>query len=229
MNTPVTGLGNTYINQLIKPYTDAIDTIDNLDVFMQWVEQIIPEDLEKITSIDLVEAKYNFIYYLKTELFAYICEVKNWAFDGFVDADAKIVTPWNLSRYRNEKLARLLGPATNELPVTVVVGDKAFQHMMSEELALGILLSVDDRAQLFMYNIPLTSDFLSASYEDPLLFYPERASYKAFIINRNYWFTSPDLIQGIKTGSEWFGEDPHAIVSELTLINDNDTETPITF
>ena len=48
----------------------------------------------------------------------------------------------------------------------------------------------------------------------------------SLINDKEYWSTTHDLIQCITTGSEWFGGDPHAIVSELTLINNGDTETP---
>lgn len=229
MNTQEASLGNAYVDQLIEPYTNAMNTIDDLNIFREWITQIVPEDVNRIITNDLDESKHNFVYHLKMQLLGHIAEAKDLPLDRFLDLDASSVSPWDLARYRNEELIRLFGAATNELPVTVVVGDSSYQHMMSEELAVGILLAVNNRAQLFMYNIPISLDIIAENYSDPDFLLPAKALYKVTIATTEYWFTTPDLIQGIKTGADWFGEDPHDMVEELELINDDETTTPITF
>lgn len=225
----MTNVVNIYLDHLIQPYMDVMADIHDKNTFLEWVKQVIIEDdiyyiffgglPENNTSIN--DLFGYFITFIKRQLLVFVSEK--------VQSDTPTV--WDLAYYRDEGgiLTRLFGPGTNQLPVDVTFYNNVYQHMMTEEMALGILLALTDyhQIQLSFFGNNIYYNDLNGKYSFNGLYYGN-STYVAWILDDEYYFNTPDLIQGIITGSDWTNSDPHGIATELFIVEGN-ARVPIIF
>lgn len=111
-------------------------------------------------------------------------------------------TAWDLAYFRDEEgvLTRLFGPGTRYLPVDVTIYNNKYQHMMTEEMTLGILLGIHGthQIQLSLFGNNIYREDLTQKY----LFCVGNHNYYAWITTMNIVSILPIFIQGIITGCE---------------------------
>jgi hypothetical protein len=162
----------------------------------------------------------------------------------------RTVLPWDVQRVfglgHGKELANALGITINDvtLPVTVTIGNKVFTHMLSDELAFGLLLfsfvtNIDFHINIF--GAPFTKDYFNVNNEQKKYsrFYvvDEDEDFRDFSVkigNVTYTFSSPDFMKGFATGALWCGVDHHQYWSELVNYkedpeNEDRVTIPITF
>lgn len=225
-------ISDAYVKILIQPYVDVMDTINDMEVFRTWVGQIFPEDVDDIVVDNIETAKSYFITHLLLELRYVIVERKRFPPERFLIKSFEDVTPWDIASIRDTDSTRIFGETQDKIPVTVVLNGNVFEHLMTEELAYGILLSTDDKVQLYIHGIPLSIESFQnkflAEFQVENLFIPKTVAFEAIINNEHYIFSSPDFIQGIITGAGWMGYDPHTNFQSLSMIQGNHL-VPINF
>jgi len=218
-----------YLDALVAPYVNVMKNIYDTQTFYDWVIQIIPEDdynfgeIENKLALDLQTQKDNFIKLLKDKLISSIDYHEGM---GLKAAD---FTPWELGRFRDEETTRLFGPASiGPLPVIVILNNQPSEIPISEEFAAGLGIGLAGYIPLYMYGVPLDINHLSGKFsaDNPYLDTP---LYHTKINGTDYYFTSPDFVQGAITASNWLGLDAKKAITELYSINDDGTETLLDF
>lgn len=236
-----------YMNFLLKPYAGALEQINVNDgaaafvTFKNWISltfsekykqqllNILTEDnelviglLDTVNTLFYIDAiKALILAYLGNSLINYIKQ----------QIDGEIITPWDLIEYRNDDLIEIFGMSANKLPIIVVINSKMYEYSLTEEFVLGLLISLNDNNNvtlLFMGNILMLSLLLSRYIERK----NKKYQYEITIINSpnyNIYFNTPELIQGILTGSQWLNIDYHNIVENLTMINEKGDEIMLEF
>lgn len=206
-------LVSAYVTVLAQPYVDALTAATTIESVVEWLPAVVPERANEIVAVlaelpNVEVAKSAAVSWLQNLLLEYAEEKEAVTVDE--------LTPWDLAVHRDEMLTRLFGPATTELPITVVVGPNGYAHNMTEELAYGLVVGLQGHPEigLFFNNVPLTPDnFDLKNKEIP-------GKYRVMVDNKEYHFNTPDFIQGIKTAAEWTGRKAQEVATNLTDMKD---------
>jgi hypothetical protein len=255
---------DSYINHLLEPYTVIMNEIQTVNMIKQWIMQIIPDYINSINFTDLEAAKCSFINQMvkilitdfnknskgfqQKQLDLYEnnlkqqCKSNSWSMENL----DPLISPWALARYRNRETSNIFGPTTEELMVIVDINGEQFEHLMSEDLVMGLSYSIGKFPyfKLFLYGSELTFDFLSSmthrsynpidspylAYFNPHFLCPNLSPLSNHDIKEyNVHFSSPEFIQGVLTGGMWTYRNPHKIVDKLFMKDIGGTETLMTF
>lgn len=133
--------------------------------------------------------------------------------------EALTLTPWDLALGigQNIFLTEIIPFKFHQeqLPVNVVVNGNAFTHLMTMDVAMGLLLVSQTAGvdfEMSMYGAPLAyfigdQDDVYSRYED----YATEGELRIRMVGdeRWYYFFDTDFLRGIKTGAEWLGVDHH--------------------
>ena len=194
-----------YLRILLKPYHDAIAVAESLIDLITWVPQVIPEMAQQInpaieTAANVTEGK---LIILQTLGYLLVSE------------NNPTPTPWDIAGYRNDISLRLFGGATNTVPIIVTNGPNSFRHEMTEELAYGIIVGLE-QTQWFTLSIDdavldeeaFHDKFTNANRPDIVFI--------ALANSKWIYFMTPDFVQGVITStSTWTQRDPHVVITEL--------------
>lgn len=207
-----------YVNSLLQPYRDALAAATTVDAILQWIPAVVPEVSEQIipvvsTIVDVEAAKVFTIGTFKSMLVRGVIDV--------IHSDIDDLTPWDLAENRNKMLIRLFGADAQQLPITVVVVDKAYAHVLSEEFAYGLSVGLSGVPGfgLFLNTSQITPDVFAGKYNNLAARQSDLAArYSATIGDINYQFRTPDFVQGIQTAAQWRGVNAHTLITKLSQL-----------
>lgn len=200
-----------FLRHLLQPYHDALEHADSIESLTGWIPAILPESAEEINNT-ISDMEVNDA---KNYILASLASVLG-------DPNDTSLTPWDISRNRNELSLRLFGEPSDTVPVTVVTHNGSYIHEMTQELANGILKAIS--------TTPGFSFYVNDGELDHSIFVPkEHGKYSFSISGQQFFFDTIDFAQGAITGILWIEADPHTIITELSEINDDGTITPLEF
>jgi len=153
------------------------------------------------------------------------------------------LTPWDI--YKAVLRCEGTEIGNRGLPVQVTIDNKVYEHLLSMDMAMGILLFskvVQRDLHMTMYGKPLTyfnpdeddiyvrGMLVDVACPDSLLYH--RMRHREFVMegeyqiqmvgsDRKYTFRGDEFLQGIKTAAAWLGLDHHEYWT--SLIDHNDT------
>jgi len=205
----------SYVHMMVKSYEDALISINRLQLLHQWIKLNFQgknsSNLQNIINKEesLSAAKKVIIKYIRDEL---IIEAKKRG-----TLAEKLLTPWDFAISRNEMLINLFGLPSNTIPVTVIVGNNKYMHMLSQDFTFGLLaiLNNNPQYQFLINDIPLTFLDLKDRY-----LYKEKCAYKyrATLFSGDFIFNSADVIQGAITAAKWSNLNPHTLIKNFVGI-----------
>jgi hypothetical protein len=226
----------TYIQGLLKPYAEAIETAQDTSSIEQWVPLAFPAGLaaEALTKMRASSVENSdIVNTAKTSVIeSIVSEILETAANDGISSNATIVLPWDVQTgiSNDEELSRVTGITIDNktLPVTITLRNKFFTHSLTKEFTLGLLLfslRTNFDFQVTISNTPFTTDYIVDNnqlnkYSGYTLH--DQDSMRNFTVNIKditYTFDTPDLMQGFATGAMWAGVDHHDYWSELTQFN----------
>lgn len=240
-------ISRIYVYDLLQPYKNVLDTINTndlntiIELLNNWITLILPSnysnDLQgKIRNIinnskEIVDSTV-VTEQIKTTILDYIINI----LIGYAEEYARdiYVTPWDLSKYRNELLINLFGGINNKINITVITPNNIYNHLLTEEFTYGLLigLSYNPNFQVLYKNVIITHNSLDERYRDDGYIRPHYGALIHLTNGQNFTisFDTPDVIQGIVTACQWIKYDPHLIITDLNEFNDTgDTQIFLDF
>jgi hypothetical protein len=254
----------SYIQSLLRPYAEAIEMATDVEGIQAWIPQVFPGELGShvlhkmntdVKEVDkLVAAKNSVIEYLMSMILELASrDVKS--------SNDETVLPWDIQRAigEDEELAPLFGitRSDNQLPVSVVVNEQVFTHMLTMEFTIGLLLfstkNVSDHDFFItMFDAPLTSEYLYPTSDDQVSEHFHRfdyapvpndiygaefsaavastgAKFSVEVAGTQYGFNTTDFMQGFATGAQWIEVDHHAYWKNLLSYSPTGEATAISF
>lgn len=237
-----------YLQQLLAPYNDALESVPNVPVFIDWIPQVIPEVLAKYILSEVVKAifknnpevedfggnKPEYIQLAIRSFFEYLITICLDYSSNLVIGSDKIITPWDLQNVivHDEELSKVFGLSnSNTLPVNITIQNQIFTYDISLELLTGIYVFVllqEQPWQFFVFGQPFTIDFTNP---DEYILHATNTThtqtdsallYSIDIGDTKYTFDTPEFIQGILTASQWFNVDPHQYAKNLISLDGED-------
>lgn len=246
-----------YIQELIRPYAEAISAADFAGI-EQWlplsfhgmaegmkmsVDTAITKMLSDNPTAGKDEtARETVVLYIISEL---VDKASKYAME---QSDATVM-PWDVQAIisQNPELSKVFGitPDQVQLPIEVVIGPQKFIHQVTLEFTAGLLLFSDKTVGnrdfgVTMFGVPLTSEYMVLTEEmhDASQYNrfinPDRKSYQYVLTlgpNLNegeHTFNTPDFMQGFVTGAMWSGVDHHTYWKDLSKITFAEDGTTIT-
>jgi len=212
----------TYIQAIMAPYLEVIAPVNDDQSIIDWIPLAMPGDLAKharseidgaisdamkekdIAQLSQPEqalirsqaAKDAFVKYLVTE----ILELANHHITN--------VLPWDVqtSIGDDEELSEMLKipKGSQHMQVDVMIGGNSYSHMMTRDLASGLMLfSLISGADfgLSMFGTLYPKDFIVLERYTRII--PGVNS--IMIGDVRYYFTGTDFMQGFNTGAQWTG------------------------
>lgn len=194
---------------LVIPIADKLYKYkdNNFEYFSQQIKKKLPDNFELFINLSMTD----FIEAIVNKLFATI-------------GDNKTITPWTIEKAKQQaQLTNLLGEVRKELSIMVVTDEaQQYQHFMSEELAYGILITLDESSNITLYTeesfnltnenpIPLALEYLDNNF----MINNNQRIFTAMINNQLRTFDTPTVIQGIITGARWTNQDPHNFIKNI--------------
>lgn len=227
----------SYMNILLKPYAEALNQIninDGAGIFVilkQWINRNIPDEYkpdllnvldnnnELVVGLLSAPEPYFFINAIKSQILA----VLGYLLIDYINKNINynIITPWDLAKYRNTGLIKLFGNPIDKLSIILRINGEDYQNDSSEEYILGLLLTFQNYFDIYNVHILFMNDEIGL--QSLLNKYITNGNYYADIStvpDYKIYFNSIDFIQGITTGSNMLGIDPHTIITSLYIIND---------
>ena len=199
--TPMT---QSHLNHMILPLIESINNAQSVDVLIQWVSSVLPGNEEVIASLnttqDVNAAKQYIIQYIAVELL------------NSTGKSIQTITPWDLHSTRTDVLTQFFGPVTQTLLITVNVGQH--QHLMSQDLAFGIVLILYNHQQfkLLLDDYELTINEMAIPY---MTSEQNIKTYQLVTSIGDITFNGAEVVQGIITAAQWLNVDPHTLVDNL--------------
>lgn len=145
----------------------------------------------------------------------------------------KHILPWDVySAISNDPNFSILFGLTEKkaaLPVTIMFDTKQYQHVLTEEFTMGLLLFSDPATtsvgkpliKVVMFGIPFTSDFILYNEKSRNRFHETKNNvdyYRAYVSDQKYTFLSDEFIRGFTTGALWMNVDPHRYCKNLVKL-----------
>ena len=232
-----------YIQELIRPYAEAINAADVAGI-EQWlplafhgmaegmkmsVDAAITKMLSDNPTVGKDEtARETVVLYIISEL---VDKASKYAMEK---SDATVI-PWDVQAViaQNPELSKVFGITSDQvqLPIEVVIGPQKFIHQVTLEFTAGLLLFSDKTMGnrdfgVTMFGAPLTSEYMVITEEmhDASQYNrfinPDRKSYEYVLIfgDQEYTFNTPDFMQGFVTGAMWSGVDHRAYWKDLSKV-----------
>lgn len=212
-----------YVNELIKPYMNVLIQADSKESIMNWIPMVFIGDyqreiLEAVNLASDTDTARNEVIRVMVEKMLSLAD----------KTAIGVITPWDISKSRDEQLTTLFGPISEQLPIQVTVGSNVYTHNLSQDFLFGLLNMLHGNPE-YLFRVgdhPITLNIIMNSYDvnDDR----KRTSYLAQLPQGEFAFSSSEVIQGLVTASEWLNIDPHSYVKDLTGII-NGTRTTIKF
>ena len=240
-----------YLQFLLTPYAQALDTALTVDSVINWIPQALPGIIREIP----VTTAVNNLSRLKgglTDGPEFVDLAKNTVVDELIKRFVKavdddilfykgdnVILPWDIkeSMFFDDFLGQRFGVVKGDgtLPVEVVIGNSRYTHNFSEELTMGILLYSllsQTSIQIFVFGIPFTNDY----FLDPrgnrytkLCHNARRPEFSVEISGATYCFITTAFMQGFATGASWFNDDHHRYWTNLISYEQNPLGVQVTF
>ena len=222
----LTDVSKAYIETVIYPYTEVLEPA-NFNEIIKWLPEVFNyDDVDEIVNNILQDFDDNFDDNSKAEsakstILNFIRA--NWLKLLEVPEDYDI-TPWDLSGTRDQQIEQLIGPAEESLEIEVKIGPNKYSHVVTEELAYGLLLALDGHLEylILMNGYELNINDICHKYQRET---GVNFNYSANVNGYDVVFDSEDLIQGVVTAASWINVDPHDIITNFM----NDELFPQTF
>lgn len=248
-----------YVQTLLKPYAEAIETATSVDGIAQWVPLALPGELAKHANSEMnkfvgkvrngEDTTRDEVTAAKTAVIEYlIAEILELAGNETRNAYDVTSFPWDvqLGIAKDEELSKMFGVVlgTDTLPVTVSVGPQKFTHMLSFDFVAGLLLfshpSVDNRDfHVTMFEVPLDPSYMVPRDNEDTTFrysYDEAGdhgylqNYTVKAAGRQFTFRTPAFMQGFATGASWINVDHHKYWTELKdYTGESEEGVPVSF
>ena len=205
-----------YLQSLLRPYQQAISVAEDVESLTSWVPIVLPEIAEQLND-SIIQA--DDVEHGKLLILQALAEI-------LVDPENVEATPWDIAGSRNEMAARLFGPSSDRVTVTVTTGPNTFEHYLTKELTMGIVLGLS--------GVPGFTVSIDGVPVDPEI-YGERISnerdtrFYATVNGTVFYFGTPEFIQGVITAAQWINVSPHDLVSGLHEVTENNEFIPLDF
>ncbi len=216
-------VSQAYVYELLKPYINALVQADSKEALINWIPLVFQGDYqtEILAAVNLAAS----IEVARDEVIRVMIEKLLSLADKTANG---IITPWDLSVARDEQLSILFGPSSSQLPIQVTVGTNTYNHNISQDFAFGLLNMLHGNQEFLIRfgEHQITLDLIRNNYavnDDR-----KRTCYLAQLPQGECAFSTPEVIQGLITASEWLNLDSRLYVKDLTGII-NETRTTITF
>jgi len=214
-------ISRCYLNNMLKPYEDALAPATEVDQINLWIPQIFQEkDLKNVQKaihgkVDIEDIKQAIVNFISGHLLS------------IIKVEPKMITPWDLAGTRDALTTKLFGPGNSEIPIEVTVGPTTYIHFLSEEFTFGLLNILDTNPSYLITvgGTKIKSDDIKRNYD------PVNATEFKYEITTPLGLTrfyTPDFIQGIMTAAQWLNINAHTLVKDFKGIM-NDTLIPLTF
>lgn len=236
-----------FIISLIKPYYDALETVDpktESESLKEWFSMAFPG---KLAEHALVEYNKAFSKGKDPRLATLEYIVAEILDQGKKETDDEIVLPWHISKgiSLDEELSTMFKAVIQDpklLPVDVTVGDKTYQHNLSQDFTAGLLLFsllIGNKSNyvVSMFGTVFDKEFMR--YKDASFynlqgeqmvgddnFYIIAIKNYPFINQKeaelwsgshiSYTFPTLDFLTGFKTGALWTGIDYNQYYSYIS-------------
>lgn len=209
-NTKIHVTAIAYLQILLKPYGQALESAVTMESIIDWIPEVLPETLASLAfqqlddNKSIEENKTMIITYLLTEIMEDV-------------QSGTEITPWNIQNkiINDEELSQIFD-VEYDLPVVVTVGPNQFTHLVTEELTLGLLLFSSLYSGINIYHLSM----FNLSLID--LSFPLDGKYTFIVDNKKYKFNTIEFLQGFITGALWLSIDYHKL--NLLVIDDEDNK-----
>lgn len=238
-----------YIRQLLHPYEEVLQPVDDIVSINEWVTLAFPvniseyvnDEIAKTTAENGILSAQTIKETILLSLIRFLCQNAENLIETRNGYDDVSILPWDIQGGINisQGLSQMFGfdGHENKLPVTFIVGGVAHTHMCSLDFTMGLLTfckasNVD--FQPHMFGELLGNDNHHYRYLEVFT-----TTYSVEIVGDPdaYEFNGGDFMQGFATGALWQGVDHHDYWTDLREYyqgenedGDEDNEgTPITF
>lgn len=205
-----------YLNELIQPYLTSIAEVTDEAILKQWVTDCLPSETEallpQLEGLDADTIKQTIGSYLMMKI---ACATQtHFSKDHlYTGAPKRMCTPWDILKdgTKDPEVAKLFfASIETTLPVTVTIAGAEHVHMITEEVATGLLLYCSLSKydiSLSMFGMPFSEPFievlLNRAFHDN-----ENASYVMTLNDeRKVTFSEPEFVQWFMTGALWNKKD----------------------
>lgn len=234
-----------YIQYLVRPYNEAINYAQDIESITRWVNLEFPGNLSKYAIIEMNKAilqnrgAIDSLSVAKNAVIEYILvELLEVSGNRARDEHDIVVLPWDVQIMIgfDKELTIMFNIAKGDvmLPVTVMIQNQPFQHMLSMDFVTGLLVfyyASNNPINITMFNVPITNDYFITDG------FPDLNS--RYIIDRFTFFTvdvsdirfkfdTSDFMQGFATGASWKHVDHHKYWTNL-MSHTHNASTQITF
>jgi hypothetical protein len=212
----LTDCGAGYLNELVQPYITALDGVTDEALLKDWVVQYLPSETEilspQLENLDGEGIKQAIASHLMMKI---ACATQtHFSKDHvYTGAPKRMCTPWDILRdgTNDPEVAKLFfAEIATTLPVTITVDGTSHVHMVTEEVATGLLLYCalsKYKLTLSMYGSPFSEAFIEVLL-NRALHDNETASYVMTLSDdRKITFSEPEFMQWFKTGALWNKKD----------------------
>jgi hypothetical protein len=212
----LTDCGVGYLNELIQPYLTSIEGVTDGALLIDWVKQYLPGDADSLESQTAgMDADGIKQVITSTLMMKIACATQTHFSSGplYTGTDKLMCTPWDILRdgTKDPEVAKLFfASVESTLPVTVTVDGTSHVHMITEEVATGLLLYCalsKYTISLSMCNMPFSEAFIEVLL-NRALHDNETASYVMTLTDeRKVHFSEGGFVQGFLTGVSWNKKD----------------------
>ena len=226
-----------YIQNLITPYAQILDQANSVKDVTDWIPKALPLLVSPI-SVDIAVDKLvklkggikegtEFVQLAKNTVVNILIGTIISSVDNdiiFYKSD-NMILPWDIkeSMFFHNNLLESFGivKGDNKLPVEIIIDNKSYEHQLTEEFTMGLLLYslvAQKPIHIKLFGIPLSYDyFLNPQGNRYTKFCSDarRTEYSVVIGGVNYCFITPDFMQGIATGASWYNDDHHKYWTDL--------------
>lgn len=237
-----------YVQSLLGPYAEAIETATTTDAISQWVPLAYQGELAKHATSEMGKAilknPENDVAVAKIAVIEYlVAEILELAGNLTRDQQDETVVPWDIQRAigNDEELSRMFGIASTDtkLPVIITVGPQHFNHNLSFGFVAGLLLYSHPEVgnhdfRITVFGVPFSSTYMIPTDPDrsPRFYYNENGDegknreYMFKVGNRQFAFDTLEFLHGFIAGPYWDNVDHHKFWHDLKH-NDPDKDEPV--
>jgi hypothetical protein len=202
-----------YLEFLMTPIINRLNQIIIYADFEYWIEQNLPRGY-----ISLINDNIDTLYEDPTPIHMKN-EILNTIIAGILDLTHSdiiathydtIILPWDIQYtiITDVELNSIFHfPRINQLPVSLIINNVRYNHVLEEETTIGILLFIylsQTNVQIEMFGVLFTTDYLTQR----LTRYKHRRKnryYQVITNNGRFEFLSPFFIQGFISCAGWEG------------------------